>query len=200
MISEATKEKKLYLVNLGGKVKGSHIEVHDVRWVIGDKIEDTFDQLRVEWFGNKQGLHIDSFLHISFVDGYEINISEGSSSKAKDYEVENSSKGCKSNKPKLWFINLGGYNPNQLNEQHHFRLVVAKNSNSAKRVAKNKWISSNLYKHTDNINTLNNLYAIDNCHLIYKIRNWKIDLKKDQLNRSQEFIPDWFGYMRIDKN
>ncbi len=40
----------LYLVVLGGKAKKANIELHDVRWVIGSKIEDTYDTLRKEWF------------------------------------------------------------------------------------------------------------------------------------------------------
>ena len=36
----------LYLVVLGGKAKKANIELHDVRWVVGSKIEDTYDTLR----------------------------------------------------------------------------------------------------------------------------------------------------------
>ena len=42
----------LYLVVLGGKAKKANIELHDVRWVVGSKIEDTFDTLRKSWFGS----------------------------------------------------------------------------------------------------------------------------------------------------
>ena len=44
--------KYLYLVLLGGKAKKANIEVHDVRWVVGSKIEDTYDTLRKNWFGS----------------------------------------------------------------------------------------------------------------------------------------------------
>ena len=36
---------------VGGRSPKANIELHDVRWVIGSKIEDTFDQLRNDWFG-----------------------------------------------------------------------------------------------------------------------------------------------------
>ena len=56
------KEKKyLFLVVLGGKANKANIELHDVRWVIGSKIEDTYDALREDWFGSFEGLHIDSY-------------------------------------------------------------------------------------------------------------------------------------------
>ena len=51
----------LYLVVLGGRVKKANIELHDVRWVVGSRIEDTFDALRKDWFGSPKGLHIDSY-------------------------------------------------------------------------------------------------------------------------------------------
>ena len=54
----------LYLVVLGGRANKANIELHDVRWVLGSKIEDTFDELRKGWFGNIEGLHIDKNINI----------------------------------------------------------------------------------------------------------------------------------------
>jgi len=45
----------LYLVVLGGRAEKANIELHDVRWVVGSKIEDTFDTLRKDWFGSPEG-------------------------------------------------------------------------------------------------------------------------------------------------
>ena len=42
----------LYLVVLGGRAKKSNVELHDVRWVVGSKIEDTYNTLRREKFEN----------------------------------------------------------------------------------------------------------------------------------------------------
>ena len=57
-----TEEKiYLFLVVLGGKAKKANIELHDVRWVVGTRIEDTFDELRRDWFGTREGLYIDSY-------------------------------------------------------------------------------------------------------------------------------------------
>ena len=58
----------LYLVVLGGRMKGCNIELHDVRWVVGDSIQDTIKTLKSEWFGDKKGLHIDSYRQILHVD------------------------------------------------------------------------------------------------------------------------------------
>ena len=67
-------KEKLFLVVLGGRTNKSNIELHDVRLVIGKQIEDTFSRLRQEWFGHKKGLHIDSYVEISYVDGYKVEI------------------------------------------------------------------------------------------------------------------------------
>jgi len=64
----------LYLEVLGGKAKKANIELHDVRWVVGSKIQDTYDTLRKDWFGSPQGLHIDSYKKIKYVDVYKINL------------------------------------------------------------------------------------------------------------------------------
>ena len=64
----------LYLVVLGGRANKANIELHDVRWVVGSKIEDTYDTLRKDWFGSPKGLHIDSYKKIKHIDGYKINL------------------------------------------------------------------------------------------------------------------------------
>ena len=53
-------EKFLFLVVVGGRSPKANIELHDVRWVIGTKIEDTFEQLRNDWFGYIRINKIDS--------------------------------------------------------------------------------------------------------------------------------------------
>ena len=64
----------LYLVVLGGRAKKANVELHDVRWVVGSKIEDTYEILRKDWFGSLKGLHIDSYKKIKYIDGYKINL------------------------------------------------------------------------------------------------------------------------------
>ena len=68
------KQQFLYLVVIGGKAPKANIELHDVRWVVGSKIEDTYDDLRTNWFGSIEGLHIDSYKKIYSIDGFKINL------------------------------------------------------------------------------------------------------------------------------
>ena len=125
------KNQYLFLVFLGGKAPNANIELHDVRWVIGSKIEDTFDSLRKNWFGSLEGLHIDSYKKITSIDGYRINLKNIDNDKIKKKILYKDIK----NQKKLWFINLGGYERDSMQEKHEFGLVVAKNSIEAKKIA-----------------------------------------------------------------
>ena len=118
---ETVEEVYLFLVVLGGRAKKANIELHDVRWVVGTRIEDTFDALRNDWFGNFEGLHIDSYKKIKHVDGYKIYLKNIENKKLKNKKFFNGS----ASKNYLWFVNIGGYDPNCMQEKHEFGLVVA---------------------------------------------------------------------------
>ena len=116
---------------LGGRAEKANIELHDVRWVVGSKIEDTYDTLRKDWFGSSKSLHIDSYKKIKYLDGYKINLRN----------VENLKINNKSNtKKNLCFVNIGGYDPISIQEKHEFGLVIATNKLEAKNLAKSKWL------------------------------------------------------------
>ena len=179
----------LFIVVLGGRSLKSNIEIHDVRWVIGESLEDTFPQLRKQWIGKMRGLHIDSYKRIKYVDGYEIVISKSNKDNLDPVNIENLT---------LWFVNLGGYNPKKMYEEHEFNLIVAKKAIEAKKKAKKYWETNLKNKHNDDYSGINYLEQVDDLHSI-KIKNWEINLIPDPEERSEELIPDWYGYRRIDK-
>ena len=179
----------LFIVVLGGRSLKSNIEIHDVRWVLGESIEDTFPELRKQWLGKKSGLHIDSYKRIKYVDGYEIVLSKSNKDSLISPQIEHFS---------LWFVNLGGYNRKKMYEEHEFNLIVAKKATEAKKKAKNNWESNLKNKHNDDYSAINYLEQVDDLHPI-KIKNWEINLIPDPEERSEELIPDWYGYRRIDK-
>jgi len=41
----------LFVIYVGGKTETSLIEVHDIHFALGEKIEDTYDQIRNQWWG-----------------------------------------------------------------------------------------------------------------------------------------------------
>ena len=180
----------LFIVVLGGRALRGNIEMHDVRWVLGESIEDTFPELREKWLGKTTGLHIDSYKRIQYIDGYKVTISKSSKDNSMNPEAEDKS---------LWFINLGGYDPNKMYEEHEFTLVVAKKAIDAKKKAKKNWESKFKNKHTDNYSGIKEFEIVDDIHSIKKIKSWEIKLIYDPEERSEKLIPDWYGYRRIDK-
>jgi len=180
----------LFLVVLGGRTSKSNIELHDVRWVIGETIEETFPSLRRQWLGKQKGLHIDSYKAIKYIDGYEIKVTEVN-------KIYPNNIFCKDKS--LWFINLGGYNPEKMSEEHSFRLIVAESELKAKRKAKDSWQGSIKGKHNDDSSQISSISQVDDIHSINRIGNWEIKLTIDTKERNQELNPDWYGYMKIDK-
>ncbi len=181
----------LFIVVLGGRSLKSNVEIHDVRWVLGETIEDTFPELRKQWIGKNNGLHIDSYKCIKYIDGYKIVISKNKKDNSKEFPTSEES---------LWFINLGGYNPQKMYEEHEFSLVVAKEAKDAKKKAKINWKSNLNKKHNDDYSGIKNFEQFDDIHSIKKIKSWVITLIPDKKKRNQELNPDWYGYMRIDKS
>ena len=184
----------LYLVVLGGRAQKANIELHDVRWVVGSKIEDTYDTLRNDWFGSPKGLHIDSYKKIKHIDGYKINLINFETDKkdAKKLATRNESK------KHLWFVNIGGYHPTSMQEKHEFGLVAASTKLEAKNIAKSKWLIGCKKKHKDDIASLDMLLRCDDCELIKKIGKWQIELTPDNNFIEENNYPDWYGYQKID--
>ena len=184
----------LYLVLLGGRAEKANIEQHDVRWVVGAKIEDTYDILRKDWFGSPKGLHIDSYKKIEYIDGHKINLINFEDDKIDKKKL------IKKNKTKknLWFVNIGGYIPTSMQEKHEFGLVIASNKSDAKNIAKSKWLIGCKKKHKDDIASLDMIVSCDDCELIKKIGNWEIELTPDNKYIEENNYPDWYGYKKID--
>ena len=124
------------MVVLGGRAIKANVELHDVRWVVGSTIEETYETLRKQWFGLPEGLHIDSYKKITHVDCYRVNLNN-----LEENNI-NSEQFVKriDRKKNLWFVNIGGYNPNSMQEKHEFGFVIASSKIEAKNIAKSKWL------------------------------------------------------------
>lgn len=170
---------RLFMVYLGGTAPGANIELHDVRFVVGETIEDTFPQLRQQWFGTTKGLHLDSYLELHHVDGYLIELTQ----EATPAEHAN----------KLYFVNYGGYYPGRIAEFHDFTVCVASNPDDAKRIARSRVTQSGLAEaeqlHKDD------LLEVDDCLAVDLIDGWHIKLVAD--SQRQLLKPDWAGYRVI---
>lgn len=126
--------EKLFIVMLGGRHPRAFIELHDVAFVFATELAQTVPALKQHWFGQSQGLHIDSWMIVDGVDGYQVR---KSALRAAEHE------------PKLYFVNFGGYLSAQFGEEHSYELVVATTSQQAKDIAKLRRNSQWLKPHTD---------------------------------------------------
>jgi len=119
-ISKNTENQSLFAFYLGGSHPKSNIELHNVQFAVGQKIEDCYDQLKKDWFGDQKGLHIDSYAKLDFVDGYKITVIKNITQKVDD-----------KSELKLFCVHLGAAISGVFEEQHITRFTVAKTASEA---------------------------------------------------------------------
>ncbi len=161
---------KLFMVYLGGTAPGANIELHDVRFVVGETIAATYPQLREQWFGEVKGLHLDSYLELHNIDGYALRLV----TEQPEQDAQ------------LFFVNFGGYYPGKIAEQHEFMLCVASSAVEAKARAKAVLLTDADSQHKDD------LLALDDCLPLNSVNGYYIQLVPNGGN--QPLQPDWSGY------
>jgi hypothetical protein len=145
---------KLFAVYLGGRAQKCNTELHDVVFTVGVTIEDTYERLLDLWFGSPEGLHIDSWMELSVVDGYRISTTRDAPPSDK----------------KLYFVNLGAYADGEFTELHANAMLVASSEHEVKSRAKAELLRGKLAVHTDD------LFDIDDCLEITKVDGYSISL------------------------
>ncbi|RUO76749.1 DUF1543 domain-containing protein [Pseudidiomarina taiwanensis] len=168
---------QLFLVYLGGSAPGAHIELHDVRFVVGETIAETYPQLRQQWFGSQTGLHMDSYLAIHHIDGYRVSLRK------------EPSKGDK----RLFFVNYGGYFMGRIPEFHDFTLCVAKDAAEAKQIGRAQVAQRGLAG-ADELHK-DDLLEVDDCLALDLLDGWYVHLEHD--GGQQALHPDWAGYQPL---
>lgn len=101
---------KLYAIFTGGKHPRANIEVHDLRFAVGESLEATVPALRASWWGKPSSLHIDGYAELTEVDGWQVELVLG--------------RPLSPPLRKLWFVNLGGYTPGLFGEQHNYLFLA----------------------------------------------------------------------------
>jgi hypothetical protein len=136
----------LFVVMLGGKHPRAKIEVHDVASVIAERLEDTYPQLRQDWFASTAGLHIDSWMAIDGVEQWKVELSPLAPSPGS---------------PRLYFLNLGGYVSQSFGEAHHYCLVVARDKRGAVVKGKRQMLAHWSQAHIDGVMDVDDCLPID---------------------------------------
>lgn len=158
---------KLFAVYLGGRADKCNIELHDVVFVVGSSIEKTYPLLAKKWFGNLHQFHIDSYICLEHIDGYDIHLTKNPS------EVVSSKK--------LYFINLGAYKPFEFTEYHQSAFYVSDSAPEAIKRAKSELCQGLETIHKDDvvlIDRVNNRldYDIDDVMEIREVDEYYISL------------------------
>lgn len=167
---------KLGVFYLGGKIERSHIEIHDVVFVAGNSGADMSEQIKKQWIGTPNSLHIDSWFIAESIDGFNIHLSE--------------CKPCSHNKANsLFFVNLGSYKNGIFGELHFMTLVVAESRSKAIEKAKMRAPKNEDMQHCDNI------YDLDECIRIDVINNYYITVEYTGIEQQSTIIN---GYQKLN--
>jgi Domain of Unknown Function (DUF1543) len=177
---------KLFFLILGCKPKDRLTEQHDVFFGVGNNINELLPAIKNSWPDAK--LHIDSWRELTSVDGFRLTI------------VPKQEQTADGNK--LFFLNLGGYKPGDMEEYHYKLFCVAANKGEAVTRSKN----TAFYRHTGFAGATSHIddrYGID-VDDIYEIEDILSKEIKEQysilIEPPVEKIPDdelHIGYVKL---
>lgn len=121
------------MVKIGARPEGRLIEQHDVMFIVGMSLLDVKNAINQGWQAVKNCWHIDAWREVNRVGDFYIEVIEKS---PPDMLVTTPNASNTTNALQLYFINLGGYLPNEFEEFHHKLLVVADSLAHAKHQAR----------------------------------------------------------------
>ena len=164
---------QLYMFYIGGSAGRSNIEVHDVQFAAVARVEDAYPMLRDAWFGDAETLHLDGYTRVGWVDGHDVSLGDAPWGSGL----------------RLFFVNMGGYQPEQLAELHEFALFVAADEAAAKAKAKKCLLQGASLRHKDD------LREVDNCLALQQIDGLHVQLRPNPHGTPAR--PEWQGYRPI---
>lgn len=166
---------KLLIFCLGGNIEKSHIEMHDVVFVVAKTDEEASEKIKKKWCGTEKSLHVDSWFVAEEADGFNIKICE---MKPSDRDIH------------LYFVNLGYYKSGVFGESHFMTLVVAPSKTDAIKMAKEKCSQDLEMVHSDNV------YDLDDCIQIDEVDHCFIELHYDAASQKKAIMPI-NGYQKL---
>lgn len=177
----------LFMAILGCNPANRFIEQHDVFFGIGSSIVELKQDMYDFWPEAGEKLHIDSYRPVRKVDNYKIQIVD------KDETISE-------NGLHLYFLNLGGYKPMDMEEYHYKQLVVA--SSMAEAIATAK--KDVFWKH-HNEPHVDNKYGIDvdDAYLVDDMlgpnfrAKYKIQIEELQETQSEDELT--IGYLKLSR-
>ncbi len=149
---------KLLAVYLGGRAPRCNTELHDVVFVAGGRIEDVYPRLLELWFGMPQGLHVDAWMHVDHVDGYDVSLLPLAERPPRDDDR------------RLFFVNMGAYEPGAFTELHANTIVVDEHEMMVAARARGDLLRGRYQVHTDD------LYDIDDILEVSEVDGYRVVL------------------------
>ncbi|HEY0045689.1 MAG TPA: DUF1543 domain-containing protein [Flavobacterium sp.] len=180
---------KLYMLMIGCKPVGRFTEQHDIFFGIAPSMSDLIPQVKAFWPEAKGDIHIDAWRAVTFADGYKVEIIP---KRQHEHDTQ-----------VLFFINLGGYKPDEFEEYHYKIITVADSLSEATKTAKR----TTFYKHfgfKGATSHIDDKYGID-VDDAYKVEemlsplikeNYSINLKADANVTEDELH---IGYLTLRK-
>ncbi|MCZ4243354.1 DUF1543 domain-containing protein [Pedobacter punctiformis] len=123
-------QQKLFMLMLGCKPEGRQTEQHDIFFGIGSSLDALIPDIFAFWPEAKDKIHVDAWREVNYVEGCKVEVVTAD-------EVVN-------NKLGLFFINLGGYRPDEFDEPHYKMILATTDKATAIKQAK----ETAFYKHT----------------------------------------------------
>lgn len=121
------------MLMLGCRPEGRNTEQHDMFFAVGEQVRDLVPAIKAFWPEAKGNIHVDAWREVTQVGGYQVQVVPRAAGSASE-----------SAEDKLFFLNLGGYKPNEFDEFHYKMLAVAPNQAGAVQQAR----QTAFYKHT----------------------------------------------------
>ena len=179
---------KLFMLLIGCKPKGRHTEQHDIYFGIAPSMKALIPQLTAFWPEAEGKLHIDAYREVTEVNGFAVSVVRAAEKVNNDAQ--------------LFFINLGGYKKDELEEFHYKMIIAATDKTKAIQQAK----QTAFYQHTGFEGApshIDDKYGVD-VDDVYEIeeilspdikQEWKILIQK-----SDKVIKDelHLGYFKLD--
>ena len=138
---------KLFMVLIGCKPKGRHTEQHDVFFGVANELKELIPAFEKFWPEAKGKMHVDGYRVVHAVNGYTVSIVP----KSENTQVSIA---------RLFFINLGGYKKDELEEFHYKMVVAAENKSDA--IAFSKQTAFFKHTHFEGANShIDDKYGID---------------------------------------
>ena len=131
---------------IGCRPAGRLTEQHDIFFGLGEQLADLVPQINAFWPEVKGKFHIDSWREVSKVGDYAITVIDQSAANHKELG--------------LFFFNLGGYLPQEMEEFHYKKLVVAPNLAVAQQEIKNSAFYKN-YNFPGAVSHIDDKYGLD---------------------------------------